>query len=637
MRTKHTSQKSSQQSQRGIALVTTLLLLLLLTAMSLTLVLSVSSDMLLTGYYRNYRGAFYAADSGLNVARQSIINSLTGAIPANFDTTKAPLGANPVATGTAAATAGIGYYASYTPINTANSWPEKVKIINVTVVPSPTQPCAVSGGLKVNGVAPTCANPTQNAASPITSYNYSFNYTISAVGQSLGSETTSVNDAGTITLVANTGLGNTTTSFAAFGMFIDQYTLCGGGDLVPGTITGPVWTNGAWNFSNGGTYTFTDKVSQVGAKAGFDNGTSCSGATTVPSGFNVNLKKGIEFSANNGSALALPTNSYSQEQAVVDGIGASPATQTSLNGALKDASGVAYPSSGTPSSGVFLPYSINASTGAKTFTGGGILVQGDAQVTLKPGNTSTAEVYTIVQGGATTTITIDPSAGSAGTTTIVTIGAPSGNGSQTINGVPQQFSPNGAPMGADTMLYVNGNITGLSGPGQGQAAINNGVALTVTAAKDISVTGDLLYAKEPVQTTGTVDTGLDSLIPGNDSGQVLGIFTAGGNVNLKNSQTSNNNLEIDASIATISQSGSGGIVNTGNAINTLTIVGGRIQNTIQNIKSTTRNVLFDQRFAGGAFSPPWFPSTVINNVGNGNTSVVSTVQRSQWINQTEYQ
>jgi hypothetical protein len=246
-------------------------------------------------------------------------------------------------------------------------------------------------------------------------------------------------------------------------------------------------------------------------------------------------------------------------------------------------------------------------------------------------------VYTIVQGGATTTITIDPSAGSAGTTTIVTIGAPSGNGSQTINGVPQQFSPNGAPMGADTMLYVNGNITGLSGPGQGQAAINNGVALTVTAAKDISVTGDLLYAKEPVQTTGTVDTGLDSLIPGNDSGQVLGIFTAGGNVNLKNSQTSNNNLEIDASIATISQSGSGGIVNTGNAINTLTIVGGRIQNTIQNIKSTTRNVLFDQRFAGGAFSPPWFPSTVINNVGNGNTSVVSTVQRSQWINQTEYQ
>src|SRR5262249_1719022 len=99
----------------------------------------------------------------------------------------------------------------------------------------------------------------------------------------------------------------------------------------------------------------------------------------------------------------------------------------------------------------------------------------------------------------------------------------------------------------------------------------------------------------------------------------------------------NKNLEIDASIATISQGGSGGIVNTGNSINTLTIVGGRIQNTIQNIGATTRNVLFDQRFAGGAFAPPWFPSTTINNTGNNNTSVVWTVQRAQWINSTQYQ
>src|SRR5262249_58676621 len=116
----------------------------------------------------------------------------------------------------------------------------------------------------------------------------------------------------------------------------------------------------------------------------------------------------------------------------------------------------------------------------------------------------------------------------------------------------------------------------------------------------------------------------DQLIPGGDTGQVLGIFTAKGNVNLNNKQTSPNNVEIDASIATISQNGSGGIVNTGNAINTLTIVGGRIQNTIQNINSTTRNVLFDQRFAGGAFAPPWFPSTSINNTGNANTSVVAS-------------
>jgi type II secretory pathway component PulK len=42
-------------TEQGAALVTTLLLLLLMTAMSLTMVLSVSSDMLINGYYRNYR------------------------------------------------------------------------------------------------------------------------------------------------------------------------------------------------------------------------------------------------------------------------------------------------------------------------------------------------------------------------------------------------------------------------------------------------------------------------------------------------------------------------------------------------------------------------------------------------------
>ena len=98
--------------------------------------------------------------------------------------------------------------------------------------------------------------------------------------------------------------------------------------------------------------------------------------------------------------------------------------------------------------------------------------------------------------------------------------------------------------------------------------------------------------------TGAVST-IDQLIPANDTGQVLGIYTSSGNIQLANRQ-SNGNLEIDASIATISATGSGGIVNTGNSINTLTIVGGRIQNTIQNIGATTRNVLFDRRFLTGS-------------------------------------
>ena len=85
-------------------------------------------------------------------------------------------------------------------------------------------------------------------------------------------------------------------------------------------------------------------------------------------------------------------------------------------------------------------------------------------------------------------------------------GSGTGAGTQVINGVPQQFSSPGVSEGPATMLFVDGNITSLSGPGQGKTAINNGVALTVVASKDndITVTGDILYKTEPVTMTGTV-------------------------------------------------------------------------------------------------------------------------------------
>jgi hypothetical protein len=155
----------------------------------------------------------------------------------------------------------------------------------------------------------------------------------------------------------------------------------------------------------------------------------------------------------------------------------------------------------------------------------------------------------------------------------------------------------------------------------------------VTAAGNITITGNILYNTEPVTMTQNQipNTPADTLIPGNNNGQVLGIFTANGNVNL-NVPTSGQDLEIDASIATISDTGSGGIVNTGNGINKLTIMGGRIQNSIQNINSTTRNVFFDRRFTQGNFAPPWFPSTTVVGVASDSvTSVVPSVQRTLWV------
>jgi hypothetical protein len=187
------------------------------------------------------------------------------------------------------------------------------------------------------------------------------------------------------------------------------------------------------------------------------------------------------------------------------------------------------------------------------------------------------------------------------------------------------------------MLYVDGNITSLSGPGQGKPAIQDGTALTVTAASNVTVTGDILYKTEPVtQTQNQIPgTPADTLIPGNDNKQVFGIFTNTGDIQLNNSQ-SNGNLEIDGSVATISQNGSGGLVNTGNGINTLTIVGGRIQNQIKNINSTTRNVFFDRRFAQNGFAPPWFPSTTVSQTATDSANLSSSVQRVQWLNKSSY-
>ena len=314
-----------------------------------------------------------------------------------------------------------------------------------------------------------------------------------------------------------------------------------------------------------------------------------------------------------------------------DGSSVPPPTHSALSNALRDINNVPYKATGTPSPGVFLPYKTDANGKNPVFTGGGIMVQGNASVVLTPSASGKGETYTITSGSGTTTVTIDP----VSNTTVVS----SGGTNLTISGVPQQFDPTtGASMGPDTMLYVNGSITALSGPGQGKPAINDGTALTITAANNVTITGDILYKSEPVTgtpgSTSPTGTPIDTLIPANNTGQALGIFTATGDIQMANTQ-SNGNLEIDASLATLSQGGTGGLTNTGNAINTLTIVGGRIQNNIKNINATQRNVLFDKRFANG-FAPPWFPSTGVKAGSNAANLNVPVITRLQWLNQNNY-
>jgi hypothetical protein len=646
---------SRMQSSRGVALITTLLLLTLMVAMTLGMVIAVSSDTLITRYYRTYRSSFYAADSGVNIARQYMLNQLvanaTVAIGATFSPTSTP----PLSATDASATLteALSQFASSATLSNrqinsgqgAGSWPGSFYIVSTrantpgTTLLAPacspifTPPNSGTGTLSpASGPYdcgtnyPSCAGTCTNFQ--ITDFQYQFPYTITAIGQSLGSEQQLVEDSGQLVLNIHVApSGGVNTSFAGWGMFIDQYSECSGSLLVPGTITGPVFTNGAWTFGTSGSYIFTDKVGSASSTFGYQFSNKCdtvssssdkSGNQTIAP----NFQSGYTLGANR---IPLPTDSFNQKDAVLDGVGTNGnPTNAAMNAALRDVNGTAYPATGA-SSGVYISYNQTASGGTttNTMTGGGILVEGDAAVTLtaSAAGSDPVEVYTITQGSTTTTVTVD---NTANTTTVK-----SGTKTTVISGVPANHTTSSPSPG--TMLYVDGNISSLSGPSSG-AAVQDGYGITVTAASDITVTGNILYKTEPVTTTQNQipNTPADTLIPGNNNGQVLGIFTAGGNVNMS-VPTSGQNLEIDASIATISNNGSGGLVNTGNAINNLTIVGGRIQNTIQNINSTTRNVFFDRRFSQGNFSPPWFPSTTVTGASSDSViSIVPSVQRTLW-------
>ena len=642
------------RNSRGVALITTLLLLTLMVAMTLGMVIAVTSDTLIARYYRTYRSSFYAGDSGVNIVRQYMLNQLVTnaslAVGTSFSTTSPPplsaTDASTTLTNTLSQYSSTGT-ASYRQVNSglgANSWPGNFYVVNTqtgtpgTTLGSPnctpifTSPSSgtvspAAGPYNCGANFPTCTGACTGFQ--ITDFQYGFPYTITAFGQSSGSEQQLVEDSGQLLLDIHVAAsGGTTTNFAAWGMFIDKATQCDGSSLVPGTITGPVFTNGSWTFGTSGSYIFTDKVGSAYSTFGYQFSNKCasSNAANDKSGNQTiapTFQSGYTLGAN---TVPLPTDSYNQKDAVVDGLGTSgnPSNST-LHANLRDVNGSAYPSAGA-SSGVFLGYSqtTSGSTTTNTMTGGGILVEGDAAVTLTASTAGSdpVEVYTIKQGSTTTTVTVDIT---ANTTTVK-----SGAKTTVIGGVPANRS--GATATPSTMLYVDGNITSLSGPSSG-AAIQDGSAVTVTATNDVTITGNITYNTEPVTMTQNQipNTPADTLISGNNNGQVLGIFTAGGNVNLS-VPTSGQNLEIDASIATISQNGNGGIVNSGNAINTLTIVGGRIQNTIQNINSTTRNVLFDRRFSQGNFAPPWFPSTTVTGLASDAvTSITPSVQRTLWV------
>ena len=565
----------------------------------------------------------------------------------------------------------------------SQSWAGQFKITNVafTLVGNPTVTSYCTTGA-------TCTQPPLNYSnrtlctaantyiSDVTGCTYTFQYSLTSMGAAQGSERTSVSETGNITVGLSGQVPSTTQNFASYGAFIDQFPVCLG-PLVPGYLTGPMFTNGEWQWGNTGSYTMTDLVGQHDANFDFWFGSNCiqsptasykSGSQTIAPQFQGAPSPG--YTLGQGTA-ALPGNEYSQEWAVIDGKGcgegsnvcgstSSPSpptlTNSTLNADLKTAAGTPYPSGAT--SGVYMNYTTNS--GVNTMAGGGFYVEGNANVTLSTSGTS-GQVFAISQNTGsstttTTTITVDPlatpptswncPAGTSGTTSITTQVTTTGwHGSTTttysnVCSVPMNLST--APVEPATMLYVNGNISSLSGTGQGVPGIQDYNAITITANGEVDITGDLIYKTEPVTSSanqvvpGTSPaccngSPADTLIPGHDNGQVFGIFTTNGNI-VFDSNYSNNNLEVDGSMAAIAQGQNWGF-GTNGSVNILTNVGGRIENQAHTVNMNAFNIYFDRRFVTNTgFAPPWFPSTTISSTGPAMTANPAvSVKRVQWV------
>ncbi len=629
------------KEERGIALVTALLLLAVLTGMSIAMYLSANSDMLTNKYYSNYRGSFYAADSGLTIVRQDMANKLLTKIDPGTNATTPPFTAATVSTildslKTAWASGG------YKPLTTgaaAGSITEKFLLdpdaLNLTL-----QGCA-----KISDTSQQCT----------------LSYAIVSIGQSQGQQKNRIREEGA--LIVTVPFDSVPPPyFSGYGLYVEHQDVCDGSYFTPGTITGPVATEGCFTFGTSGSYIFTNDVACKGVAAGFQFSGKCIQSATKSYTYGTGKSKvtiaptfqdDLNF---NAPMPDLPASDYQQKRAVIDGIGLSTSVTAADMKKLRDYKGNAFT---TQTSGVFLNYSDDKNS----FNGGGFYVPGNADITLstamvpallgsdpKTGaafpacpsgnpNCYLQQIYNITSGGVTTTIKVtavpnsnydknfpnDPATSYTMTgmgQTEVTVGT----NTLLLHDVPTQRDNTGSyELNNAAMIYVDGEVKSLSGQVQDDAAI------TITAATNLTVNGNLTYKTPPV----TKDTA-DALIPGNDRGQVIGLYTNNGNFQLNN-PTKNGTIEVDASIATISNKNGAtyGLTSIGQDISKLVIVGGRIHNQLHGANVSSRDVFFDKRFAQGLY-PPFFPATQAGKTTENPNPATATFNRQKWVSLTSY-
>lgn len=500
--------------------------------------------------------AFFRADGGALLCLQELRNRLQRDLPAQFAalTSVAPIDTyvssnDPAGFLTAYAyQAGTSFGGAFTRVSASEA--RLTPSYTASGAPGPYA-CTLS---VISRAAPV---NTGTAFAPVYLFRYRYNIDGSATD---GGLTRQVNLQGIFSVQVQQD------NFARYALLTNRQTNAAGSNVWftnRTNFSGPVHTNGTFNFANNPSGSFTGKVTSVGTTARYYNG----GAPVL-------------LNANQNGTVDVPTfgQGFDRGAASIP----MPAT-TTANRQREAALGL---STGASTAGYGPGVHLGASGGAMT---GGIYVNGNATMAMSAGtNTAT---YTITQGSTTTTVTVNYSSNQ----TTVRTGA----------GPPTSYS--GVPNG---MVFADGSVTGLSGTVQGDSQV------TVAATGDVLITNNITYQNYTAGTTPSAE----------GTTNVMGIMSWNGNVRITGSapsdisvhatvMTPNGEFTVD-NYATGSSRGTatilGGVIeNTYGAFGTFS---GSTPRT-----GYGRNFVYDTRMGRG-MAPPFFPTlgNVISNLAGVN-------------------
>ncbi len=664
--------------EQGMALITTMMCLILCTSLGLAVLFNSTGEAALSGGFMRNEQAFYAADAGVGIARESIRKELNNAILNPPTAASLSYGTRTVYDN------GTPYILSTVDTSQLSTALSNTRLLGTTGTPATAAKAAVatrvaamtSSGFSVDinvelvsvtntgvidlqyvGLNSSFVKVPLDFAQKVVSATATYRYTVTSTGNN-GVSTGNINRAvanavevGLIsatleaTIVKGSSTQPPTQSFSEFGTFLNHWN--GTSVWAPGTFQGKVHSNDSMRFSSSYQVSFVGDVTQANSSYVHD-GNSYAVSSILP---NSTPKTGINVNSTYTTVAAkpLPANSFSQKLAVLNSTGQADGlynaidaagkplepTATQLATVLRGANNLAPTVvSSVLSSGVYVPVTTNG--GINAIDGGGIYVKGDVSE-MKLSISGESQVYAIKQGTVTTTITVTPpTATSAGQTVIS-----NGTTSQTYQGVPlDKHSGVSSEFKPGVQLYVEGAITNLHGPsassGVVPAAISKNTSLSITASSDIQVTGSITYQEPVLTATGSAVTYANNYTPTN----VLGIFTNTGKMIWKPDTAytgTNASMTVDAAIAVFNEAAlaidasaqTGGWATDCTNCNSNTVISLRGSRSVSkgnsqiNDKSQKTNRFFDPRFANSLIVPPFFPSTVSGTVTAGSARTVT--------------